>query len=114
MAQLRYVTRNVVEELRGTIAERLDWYYAPDGRECTWQFPSGAWRESQIETQALSGLLNADKANPSATDATNATLVFQNLRDLTPQQAADERLWVYLRIVRTTLRSAGSAQARKC
>ena len=54
----------------------------------------GASRRSN--RQALSGQLNADGDKPSDADATNALLVFRNLRDLTPQQAADERLWVYL------------------
>ena len=30
MTQLQYFTAEVLEELRRTIAERLDWYYSPD------------------------------------------------------------------------------------
>ena len=55
-----------------------------------------AWRESRTSAQSLAPLLSVADTASSADDAANAIVVYQNLRDLTPQQAVDERFWVYL------------------
>ena len=96
MARLRYLTRRTVDGLRQSIAERLDWYYEPNGRSCLEGFPTDAWRPSKISVQPLAPLLAEPGSSPSASDATNAIIVYQNMRELTPQQAADERVWVHL------------------
>ena len=96
MGRLRYLTRRSVDNLRRSIGERLDWYYEPNGRSFVRHLPTEAWRESKISVQSLSSILVEPGSSPSASDAENAVIVYRNLRDLTPQQAADERLWVYL------------------
>ena len=94
MTHLRYYTIDSLENLRRTVADRLDWYYAPV-RELPLTSPSG-FRESKVEAPALGDRLVIDYKKSSATDAKNALIVYDALRDLTPHQASIERMWVYL------------------
>lgn len=93
MAQLRYYTAEAVEELRNAVPEHLDWYYGSPkaGKLQT----SANVRESRLASADLSGLVIAP-AQPSRTDSDNALVVHKALSQLTPHQASDERLWVYL------------------
>ena len=93
MTQLRYYTASVVDDLRQTIGDRLDWYYNPQGRPPT-PAPGGT-RESRLPTPDLSGLVIAPN-QPSRTDGENALVLYGALPALTLHQASDERLWVYL------------------
>ncbi len=94
MSRLRYYTMASVENLRQSVAERLDWYYSP--REGVPATTVGGFRESKIDAPDLAGRLVIDKSRPFTTDAENALIVYNALRDLTPHQASIERLWVYL------------------
>ena len=92
--KLRYYTVVALEELRYTIADRLDWYYAPAGGL---NFPRlDGFRESRIDAPNLSDRLVMDDKNPHSTDVQNALIVYDALSDLTPHQASIERMWAHL------------------
>lgn len=96
MAKLRYFTASVVDELRGDIAGRLDWYYQPskdDARK--WVKPREAIRDTDIGIGNVGGQLEIGP-QPHRDDSGNAITVYQALHELTPHQASDERLWTYL------------------
>ena len=94
MMKLRYYTTDALENLRHTVADRLDWYYAP-----VEELPLsslGGFRESKVEASAFADRLLMGQNRLSATDADNALIVYEALRDLTPHQASIERMWAYL------------------
>lgn len=94
MTWLRYYTIDALENLRATVADRLDWYYAP---ERDLPLPSlGGFRESKVEVPSLQDRLVMNDERPSATDAHNAVVVYQALSELTSHQASIERMWAYL------------------
>ena len=92
--RLRYCTVDTLENLRRTVLDRLDWYYAPGNSIHPASF--GGFRETTIEAPELADKLAVDDQQPSATDASNALAVYDALRDLNPHQASIERMWVYL------------------
>lgn len=97
MARLKYYTAQAVEELRESIASRLDWYYDPaaeDPLTCA----VGSIRESRLSFRSLTELEDGigTPGDPSHSDGVKALVVFRALSELTPHQASDERLWVYL------------------
>ena len=96
MNRLRYLTRETVEAMRRSIGTRLDWYYSPGVSACPYYLATDTWREAAIETQSMAESLKVSGDKPSESDASNAMIVYRTLCELTPQQAADERLWVYL------------------
>lgn len=96
MPKLRYFTASAVDELRGDIMERLDWYYHPSAADARkWVKAQDAIRDADIAVDELSDLLTIG-AQPSRDDAANAVTVYSALDKLTPHQASDERLWTYL------------------
>ena len=97
MAKLRYYTAQAVEELRDSVGDRLDWYYDASQGSST-GVPSVSVRESRLPCPDLTDLISGidGAGQPSRTDERKALVVFQKLSDLTPHQASDERLWVYL------------------
>lgn len=103
--KLKYYTTTMVERLRETVAERLDWYYDPRGVAEDPALTAGdVVRESRLEARSIAGELalpgdvpTKEGGNPTgAADAASALAVYEALKELTPQQAADERLWTYL------------------
>ena len=96
MDQIRYFTQKTVEELRASVSRNLDWYYKPDGTEFPRRIPSEARRDTSLPWRELGSLLAVGSRRPYESDAANAMIVYETLRDLTPQQASDERLWVQL------------------
>ena len=94
MSKLRYYTTGALEDLRHSIADRLDWYYAPDGEPTLSSL--GGFRYSQLDAPMLADRLTVDDKRPSANDAENALLVYEALRELTSHQASIERMWVHL------------------
>ena len=95
MTRLRYYTSKALEELRRTIADHLDWYYAPTGPTPVF-ISSTEVRESRLAAPALADRFVLDTEQPSMTDVDNALLVYESLSELTPHQASIERMWVYL------------------
>ena len=95
MTQLRYFTSEVLEELRLTIGERLDWYYEPEGDLPLFVPPTGV-RNSRLIAPDLTSRLNTDTSQPYSTDVDNALAVYGALLNLTVHQASIERMWVYL------------------
>ena len=93
---LRYFTSDMVEDLRTSIGEHLDWYYEPGDRPYPGKIRATAWRESSVVGDALSGKVDVGGSRPSEQDAANALVVFGALENLTRQQAADERFWVHV------------------
>lgn len=97
MVKLNYYTTQAVKELRDNIVGNLDWYYNPSSKSPP-SVPSGSVRESRLSSPDLTSIIGraggADQ--PSHTDRHKALAVFQALSNLTPRQASDERLWVYL------------------
>lgn len=92
--QLRYCTAETLENLRRTVPDRLDWYYAPDRSLSATAF--GGFRESVIEAPSLAEKLVVDNQGPAKTDAQNALAAYRALEALTPHQASTEQMWVYL------------------
>ena len=95
MTQLQYYTTEALEELRRTIAVRLDWYYVPDG-DLPAFIPSTGVRSSHLPAPALAESLRMDTKQPPSTDVDNALTVYGSLPNLTVHQASIERMWVYL------------------
>ena len=93
--QLRYCTVDALENLRRTVRDRLDWYYAPEKNALS-SAPFGGFREAKIEAPDLAGKLVVSDRRPPETDAANALVVYGALNCLTPHQASIERMWVYL------------------
>jgi len=96
VSQLGYYTQRMVEELRDSASRHVDWYYKPDGTEFPGKIPSDARRDTPLAWRELGPLLTVNTHRPYESDAVNAMIVYETLRDLTPQQGADERLWVHL------------------
>ena len=94
MTQLLYYTSEALESLRSTVAERLDWYFAPDGACPAKVLPSGV-RETRFPAPALAGQFS-DAKNPSKSDVDNAILVYKALSGLTSHQASIERMWTWV------------------
>ena len=92
MTRIRYFTQATVDNLRENVAEHLDWYYAPQGSDFPGQLVADSWREARMEAEPLATQLTSGLKN----DAANALIVYTTLRDLTPQQASDERFWTYV------------------
>lgn len=92
MTRLRYFTRAVVDLLRDGVDGQVDWYYENGGDEFPIPVPPEALRETRIEAEPLAPLLQPGLKH----DARNALAVYGALRELTPQQASDERFWVHV------------------
>ncbi len=95
MKRLRYFTLQTLERLRGSIPQRMDWYYSASA-DTEPPLPVGGYRESAIEYDQFADRLRVESDHPSATDAENALVVYQALKDLSALQASDERLWAHL------------------
>ena len=97
MAKLRYYTVATVERLRGSVEERLDWYYDPSsGSADPVLTASQAIRESRLDAQSFADKLTLPAGAVGVADSRSAQTVYTALKKLTPQQASDERLWTYL------------------
>jgi hypothetical protein len=92
VTRLHYLTASAVESLREGAAEHVDWYYSPDGA-FPGDLPVKAIRDARIDIAPLASALEEGGLQH---DAKNALAVYATLRDLTPHQASDERLWVHL------------------
>ena len=68
MTQLRYYTSDTVEDLRGHVQARLDWYYSPSDPVSS-VVVSGGIRESSVAYPGLSDRLSMDQREPPSTDA---------------------------------------------
>ncbi len=89
----RYFTETSVARLRLEAENRLAVYYS--GEDLANLAPMDAVRDSRVDMTSFADHLSyAEPA--SGTDVDNALCVFDALSALTPQQAADERIWVYL------------------
>ena len=91
--KVRYFTEISVERLRSEAQNCLDMYYSDD--DLGKLAPMDAVRESRVEMMSFVDRITYTEP-ASDTDVENALCVFDALKALTPQQAADERLWVYL------------------
>ena len=97
MSRLQYYVESAVEELRGSVDERLTWYF--DAGAATRRIEllsANPVKRTDIEIGPLAGRLMTGRRDPSKDDAENAMIVYTALHDLTPHQASDERLWAYL------------------
>ena len=95
MTKIRYYTSESLEQLRNSVDNNLDWYYAPNGVLPAAHSPRGT-REANMPAPSLAGSLTVDEGQPSASDVDNALLVFGELSQLTPHQASIERMWAYI------------------
>lgn len=92
MRVVRYFTEESVRELRSRIGKRLDWYYSGRGG-------LGAWPESRPSSVRRSSPtleLDGGDGKSHQNDGENALRVYDHLSTLRPEEAAEERLWVYL------------------
>ena len=96
---LTYFTSDAVKYLAEKVQENEDWYYSAitntDAHPLT---DPDQIRSTNIQVDSLHNRLTVsdELKNQHSNDAVNANFVFQALRNLTPVQATDERLWVYL------------------
>ena len=95
MTKIRYYTSEALEQLRNSVDNNLDWYYAPNGVLPAALPPNGV-REASLPAPTLAGSLKVDEEQPPASDAENALLAFRELSRLTPHQASIERMWVHM------------------
>ena len=95
MNVVKYYTSGTVETLASTLTSRLNWY-VEGGRVPLSIEDDEVIRKTTILMEPLNSVLKSKGKNPSRFDAENALVVYEALRDLTPHQAADERLWTYL------------------
>lgn len=93
MRAVRYFTERSVDTLRSGIAEHLDWYYSRDG-DLADRWPES--RESRVERRSAALTLDDRRKKPHLRDSDNALRVHDHLGALTPHEASEERLWVYL------------------
>ena len=97
---LTYFTSNAVKQLTEKVKENEDWYYSSVTNYESHPLLSGPdyIRSTNIQIDSLSDQLkfSNDLQKQHLHDATNAKVIFQALSNLTPVQATDERLWVYL------------------
>lgn len=94
---LRYYTTATVEKLRDSVEQRLDWYYDPGGVSADPLLTaSEAIRESRLDAEGFADSLTLPAGAVGVADSQSAQTVYTALHGLTPQQAADERLWTYL------------------
>lgn len=92
MQVVRYFTEESVSDLRSKIGKRLDWYYSGRG-------DLGAWPESRPSSVKVSSPtleLDGEGRKSHQSDGENARRVYEYLSTLRPEEAAEERLWVYL------------------
>lgn len=92
MQFVRFFTEDAVDHLRSTIEDRLDWYYAERGDPRTW--PES--KSSSVKKSATTLVLDGETGTAHRRDRENALRVYDYLSDLRPEEAAEERLWVYL------------------
>lgn len=94
--RLNYLKQSAVDELRHAIGQNIKQYSQP--RPWLADFFNGRnfLAESKFEIEALPALLTAGKADKELYEYENTVVLHAALRDLTPSQAADERLWAWL------------------
>ena len=90
---IRYFTSASIEELRLTVRDRLENYYSAQPISLP-EFTDT--RETSIFTDSLTEILDVMDGSLHENDAQNAIRVYKALAKLTPHQASEERLWVYL------------------
>ncbi len=94
MKNMRYLAARAVNDLRRDIGKRLDWYYGEDSKDwADLEVKAEHVREADLFAAPVGEKLTQAE---STADAENAMAVHNALAALTPRQAADERLWVYL------------------
>lgn len=96
---MKYYSEKAVGVLRGNISEHLDWYYHPTGIAPEPVGVEQPVREVSLQEADLSKLAVGEDS-PHKSDPQNALIVYKALKQLRPQEAADERLWTYLCHVR--------------
>ncbi len=95
MTKIRYYTSEALEQLRNSVDNNLDWYYAPNGVLPAALSPRGV-REANLPAPSLAGNLTVGEGRASDSDVDNALLVFRELSQLSPHQASIERMWVHM------------------
>ena len=98
MQNIKYFTSDKVRELTEHVSQNLKRYYSrelDDNLEEIFQ-PVDV-RSSNLLVEPLRGkLIFGSSLTTSESDAKNAYTVFGAMKNLSPHQATDERLWVYL------------------
>ncbi len=93
---LLYYRQAIVDDYFDRVHENLDWYYS----NCQGAAPRPkepyTTKSAAIQIGDIFRLRPSRDAAPARTDASNALLVYGALDALSPHQATDERLWVYL------------------
>lgn len=97
MTKVQYLTASTVNDLRRTVKENLNWYLQPESIVPI-IMDEGQIRLTQLEFDAngLRQALYRQDAAESTSDNVCSIAVYQELSMLTPHQAIDERLWVWL------------------
>lgn len=94
---LQYYTHAAVEDLSNSIETHIDWYYSEEKAvPAVASTVSRPTRQTGITYEPFASQLLVSAKRPSEEDAQNAILVYEALPNLTPHQAAEERLWTYL------------------
>ena len=98
MRNIKYFTSDKVRELTEHVNQNLEWYYSrepDDNLEETFQ-PVDVRNSNLLVEPLRSKLIFGSSLTTSESDAKNAYTVFGAMKNLSPHQATDERLWVYL------------------
>lgn len=99
--KLHYLKANIIEQLRTNAMNNIEhystgesWiedYIAKNLEEENWRLESRlSFKKAKLK------IVSGGTREMSRTDAENAKLIHDSLRNLTPAQAIDERIWVYL------------------
>lgn len=99
MNKVKYVTSEVAELLAKNVTEHVNWYYRRTENDETHPLISQKHiRNANLNGKSLENKLKLSDtpSNRNKHDSENSYTVFQALKNLTPHQATDERLWVYL------------------
>lgn len=93
---LKYYTPDGVKLLKDTVESNLDWYKSPQGQPRDGMEKHVCKAPIDALVCASADLIKKQVNKPDSTDAENALLVYEGLRNLTPHQATIEGLWTYL------------------
>lgn len=96
MTYLKYFAETDVDRLAKEIPDHLDWYDAPTRQPPSTWVDEGSLKLTTIECAEPGLQLKVAKSRPELTDVQYAQHVHEALKELSPRQAADARLWAYL------------------
>ncbi|EKU42686.1 hypothetical protein C518_2414 [Lysinibacillus fusiformis ZB2] len=92
-----YIKENALEQLKTNIDNNIGKYLLDD-KWINEYLQSIGWEEWNIQSRLFMNDINlvVDPTDRGKNDAENSKRIYSALKDITPTQASDERLWAYL------------------